>query len=381
MVVIAKYDYSAQGSQELDLKKNERLVLLDDSKHWWKVLNAKNQSGFVPSNYVKKEKPSLFDSIRKRVRKKTDSYKQNSSNSSPLASPIATKAVDINITPSPANSLPRTAISGTKHFSNFEGTTSETNYTKITAFVKYNYEAQQSDELSLVKGSKVIVMEKSSDGWWKGELNGSLGWFPSNYVCEETCEPIGIGINSKPHMPIPSKPKTAIDVRSDDIRRPVVANNGSSSPTTHCVLDQVIALYSFQSQNEEELSFQKSERLEIIERPANDPDWWKARNQSGQVGLVPKNYVQVISELAPQHEVRSTLGLSSPSIVQKNRLPIVSNDIPERVWYFGNISRGQCDQMLNEFAEDGDFVIRDSETNVSDFSCNLITVLIPLFIW
>lgn len=65
--VIAKYDYEHQGPQELDLRKNERYVLLDDSKHWWKVQNSRNQAGYVPSNYVKKEKPSLFDSIKKKV--------------------------------------------------------------------------------------------------------------------------------------------------------------------------------------------------------------------------------------------------------------------------------------------------------------------------
>lgn len=59
--VTAKYDYSAQGSHELDLRKNERLLLLDDSKHWWRVMNNRNQAGYVPSNYVKKEKPSIFD--------------------------------------------------------------------------------------------------------------------------------------------------------------------------------------------------------------------------------------------------------------------------------------------------------------------------------
>lgn len=65
--VVAKYDYAAQGPQELDLRKNERYLLLDDSKHWWKVQNSRNQAGYVPSNYVKKEKPSLFDSIKKKV--------------------------------------------------------------------------------------------------------------------------------------------------------------------------------------------------------------------------------------------------------------------------------------------------------------------------
>lgn len=35
--VVVKYDYLAQEEQELTIKKNERLKLLDDSKNWWKV--------------------------------------------------------------------------------------------------------------------------------------------------------------------------------------------------------------------------------------------------------------------------------------------------------------------------------------------------------
>lgn len=61
--VIAKYDYTAQGAQELDLRKNEKYLLLDDSKHWWRVQNARGNSGYVPSNYVKREKPSIFDRL------------------------------------------------------------------------------------------------------------------------------------------------------------------------------------------------------------------------------------------------------------------------------------------------------------------------------
>ena len=59
--VFAKYDYTAQGNQELDMRRNERLVLIDDSKHWWRVQNSRMQTGYVPSNYVRKEKPSIFD--------------------------------------------------------------------------------------------------------------------------------------------------------------------------------------------------------------------------------------------------------------------------------------------------------------------------------
>ena len=50
---------------------------------------------------------------------------------------------------------------------------------------------------------------------------------------------------------------------------------------------------SFAAQNNEELSFVKGERLEILDRPPADPDWYRARNTLGSIGLIPKNYVQV----------------------------------------------------------------------------------------
>ena len=53
-------------------------------------------------------------------------------------------------------------------------------------------------------------------------------------------------------------------------------------------------LFSFAAQNNEELSFVKGERLEILDRPPADPDWYRARNTNGSIGLIPKNYVQVI---------------------------------------------------------------------------------------
>lgn len=59
------------------------------------------------------------------------------------------------------------------------------------------------------------------------------------------------------------------------------------------VLDIVVALYSFTSTNDQELSFEKGDRLEILDRPPSDPEWYKARSSHGQIGLVPRNYLQV----------------------------------------------------------------------------------------
>nr|XP_031547766.1 cytoplasmic protein NCK2 [Vicugna pacos] len=68
VIVIAKWDYTAQQDQELDIRKNERLWLLDDSKTWWRVRNAANRTGYVPSNYVERKnslkKGSLVQNLK-----------------------------------------------------------------------------------------------------------------------------------------------------------------------------------------------------------------------------------------------------------------------------------------------------------------------------
>jgi NCK adaptor protein 2 len=136
--VVAKYDYSAQGAQELDLRKNERYLLLDDSKHWWRVQDARSQSGYVPSNYVKKEKKSvsLFDSFKKKVKKGTNPRTlPNSSPSRQVDSPTLGRKLP----PDPSEAIG-------------------------TAIVKYNYQAQQADELQLTKGTRILILEKSNDG-------------------------------------------------------------------------------------------------------------------------------------------------------------------------------------------------------------------------
>ena len=59
------------------------------------------------------------------------------------------------------------------------------------------------------------------------------------------------------------------------------------------VLETVLCLYKFAAQNAEELSFEKGEKLDVIEHPSHDPEWWRAVNARGDSGLVPTNYIQV----------------------------------------------------------------------------------------
>lgn len=305
--------------------------MLDDSKHWWRVQSSRGQAGYVPSNYVKKEKPSLFDSIKKKVKKGSGSKTLPSSNS-------PSRVVESPIMPRRMPADPSEAIG--------------------TAVVKYNYQAQQPDELSLAKGTRILILEKSNDGWWRGQSGTQAGWFPSNYTQEE-------------------------GDAEDTLHTYAMAEN---------VLDIVVALYSFSSNNDQELSFEKGDRLEILDRPPADPEWYKARNGQGQVGLVPRNYLQELSEYLTQ-AYRDRMNVSGGSTGgggtggggggnninnngnNANSGAGVANSGVERPhlmgkpWYYGSITRSQCDTLLNQHGHDGDFLIRDSETNASISSC------------
>lgn len=52
------------------------------------------------------------------------------------------------------------------------------------AIVRFSYTAEQPDELSLVEGQIVRILEKEleDEGWWKGEIHGKVGVFPDNFV-------------------------------------------------------------------------------------------------------------------------------------------------------------------------------------------------------
>ncbi|XP_051738662.1 cytoplasmic protein NCK1 isoform X1 [Ctenopharyngodon idella] len=319
VIVIAKFDYMAQQDQELDIKKNERLWLLDDSKSWWRVRNATNKTGFVPSNYVERKNSARKASIVKnlkdtlgigKVKRKTGMRETASNADSDFYPDNGERLYDLN----------------------------------LPALVKFSYAAEREDELSLVKGTRVIVMEKCSDGWWRGSYNGRSGWFPSNYVTEDAD---GSASNDSAGL-------------SEKLAAVVHSANGNQ------VLHTVQALYPFSSGNEEELNFEKGEIMDVVEKPENDPEWWKCRKADGQMGLVPKNYVNVLQE---SHNSASMAGPPTPDCDYIE--PSSSGRFAGKQWYYGKVTRHQAEVALNQRGTEGDFLIRDSESSPNDFSISL----------
>ncbi|XP_006896409.1 PREDICTED: proto-oncogene vav isoform X2 [Elephantulus edwardii] len=58
-----------------------------------------------------------------------------------------------------------------------------------TAKARYDFCARDRSELSLKEGDIIkILNKKGQQGWWRGEIYGRIGWFPSNYVEEDYSE-------------------------------------------------------------------------------------------------------------------------------------------------------------------------------------------------
>ena len=178
-----------------------------------------------------------------------------------------------------------------------------------------------------------------------------MGWFPSNYVSLED-----------------------IDLNNQPLQR-------DSSEMSDDYIEMVVTLFTFTSSNNWELSFDKDEVLKILDKPVQDPEWWKAKNENGQIGLIPRNYVQSSAMVAvyPSHhhaveesqfsgnlsgQSGEMLSSRTPSWGLRSRYNL-SGPFSDRLWYYGNVTRVECDSMMSTYADEGDFILRISESTVS----------------
>ncbi|PPQ76276.1 hypothetical protein CVT26_009713 [Gymnopilus dilepis] len=46
----------------------------------------------------------------------------------------------------------------------------------------YDYDSGEAGDLKITEGEHILVLERTSDDWWTGEVNGQKGLFPASYV-------------------------------------------------------------------------------------------------------------------------------------------------------------------------------------------------------
>jgi len=131
--------------------------------------------------------------------------------------------------------------------------------------VRFDYEVQQQTDLALIAGQIVNILEKAESGWWKGECNGKIGLFPSNFV-EDIVE---------------TEQSHTIAIQSPIIPNPVVEN---PQATSNCRV-----LYNYEAEQPTDLTLVGGQIVNILEK--DESGWWKGEC-NGKIGLFPSNFVQ-----------------------------------------------------------------------------------------
>ncbi|CAF1360454.1 unnamed protein product [Rotaria sp. Silwood1] len=183
----------------------------------------------------------------------------------------------------------------------------------------YSYEATDPSDLSFDIGERVIVLKCDGD-WWTGQIGDRTGLFPNNYVQKvnniqktviaitpfQATEENHLSFEQSQIIYITKKDDKGWyqgEIRLSDQPVPVGWFPGNcvqiqeaiSSTISHentAKLPQYIAIFPYEAQQDDELSFPADAILEILPE-ANTSGWFKARF-GDQVGLIPSTYVQPI---------------------------------------------------------------------------------------
>ncbi|KAI3353468.1 hypothetical protein L3Q82_019994 [Scortum barcoo] len=245
MEATGKYDFKATANDELSFRKGELLKILQTTGNWYKA-ELNGVEGFVPKNFINLHLPSWYqeDSSRGEAQEKLMSqpvgsflirgsrnavpgdfsisvrhvadvqhfkvmrdsrgqyylwsekfsslnqlveyYENNSiSKQSPIflqvtqqqqrersdnASPLPAPRPALRPAPPPSDCLPTPEPRQHKAPS------------KLQVRALYSFQAEETDELEFNTGDIIEVLECSDQAWWKGQLRGKTGLFPSNYT-------------------------------------------------------------------------------------------------------------------------------------------------------------------------------------------------------
>ncbi|KAI4469638.1 eh domain [Holotrichia oblita] len=279
--------YQATSSEQLSLQRGQLIMIRKkaDSGWWEGELQAKGrkrQVGWFPASYVK--------------------VLNSSGRASGRTTPVSTTRMQ-----------------------------QEVVIDKVVAL--YPYTAANPDELSFLKDDIISVTAREEQSWWRGELNGMLGLFPSNYVAPlQQC-------NKKPEIASVIAPYQATSSEQLSLQRgqlimirkkadsgwwegelqakgrkrqvgwfpasyvKVLNSSGRASGRTtpvsttrmqqEVVIDKVVALYPYTAANPDELSFLKDDIISVTAR--EEQSWWRGE-LNGMLGLFPSNYVAPLQQ-------------------------------------------------------------------------------------
>ncbi|XP_077984394.1 SH3 domain-containing protein 19-like [Glandiceps talaboti] len=129
---IAKYDYEAASSDDLDFKEGDKIILLERISDDWYKGSCHGKEGMFPKAFV-----DVVEDLPKDISSKRSSTRQRGGSFEEL--------------------MPK-------------------------AEALHDFTGETSGELTFKAGDVIYLLEKVNDDWYSGELKGSVGQFPVGFV-------------------------------------------------------------------------------------------------------------------------------------------------------------------------------------------------------
>ena len=127
-----------------------------------------------------------LEKLLERSNKKASSFKQQTTEAVLGGTPPSRSTSSYSV---PAKTEPTvTSTTSTVKVGAGSGSSNGSNFTTLCKCkALYNYDAQESGEISFKEGQAILVYEKDDGGWWKGAVESTpsmAGLFPSNFVVD-----------------------------------------------------------------------------------------------------------------------------------------------------------------------------------------------------
>ncbi|XP_039567810.1 intersectin-1 isoform X2 [Passer montanus] len=201
---IAMYTYESSEQGDLTFQQGDLILVTKKDGDWW-TGTLGDKSGVFPSNYVR-----LKDSEAPGAAGKTGSLGKKPEIAQVIASYTATGPEQLTLAPGQLILIRKKNPGGwwegelqargkkrqigwfpANYVKLLSPGTSKSTPTELPrpaapsvcqVIGMYDYSAQNDDELAFSKGQIITVLNREDPDWWKGEVNGHVGLFPSNYV-------------------------------------------------------------------------------------------------------------------------------------------------------------------------------------------------------
>ncbi|CAC5426306.1 unnamed protein product [Mytilus coruscus] len=241
--VIAVKAYSAKYSNHLSFEKDDIFVVVNRASDSWLVGDKNGQKGIFPEECIQRLCPA-------------DGYASLQDDSAPVQ--------DYDKLSVPINDEARTELEVRKT----QDYLNDKQESLFNVIAVNSYKARQEPELNFNKGTKFEVVGCISDQWLIGELHGKRGAFPAECI----------KILNQPLSEVKS------DAEKDNKKERPKRDTKS--------LYSVIALKSYTSTMDEELSFKKDDKFRVV---GKETDRWLIGEINGRKGLFPSEYVKKVN--------------------------------------------------------------------------------------